>query len=72
MRITGGMGKRRDKIRQLWRENWILRRIKKFLPKDQSGRMKGEFSMGDDLMDSIFYKDENGNVIQQKKKRFKR
>ncbi len=60
---------KKERIKQLWRDNWILSRIKKFLPKDQTGRMKGEFSMGRDLMDCIFYKDKDGSIKQFIKKK---
>ena len=59
----------KERIKRLWRENWILRRIKKFLPKDQTGRMKGEFSLSSNLMDAVFYEDKDGDIVQHEKRK---
>lgn len=42
--------------------------IEKMLPKAQTGRLKGEFMLSNDLIDRTFYKDEEGNIEQIKYK----
>jgi hypothetical protein len=45
----------------------ICAKLEKILPKNQTGRLKGEFYLSSDLIDRVFYFDESGKVINREK-----
>ncbi len=54
----------KDEVKKLWKEHWLLKMIRHTLPKDQTGRLKGEFFIDSGLMGKLFYKTKEGLVKQ--------